>query len=224
MTTFYIVRHGQSEANAQNIVQGTVVDTPLTEKGRQQAEQLADEFKHVNIDLIYASPAERAKETALVFNHKFATPIEIADDLHERTFGKYEGMPIDKFLAKYLNFNTLSTDDKLDYIIDNNEESNRAGANRLISFLKKIAAKHPDKIILVISHGGIIRPFLIMEGMGDFDEIGGLENTGWIKVIGDGSEFTITEMKGVKTWTEKHPKTKGNYSSSEEGTTSREVS
>lgn len=38
MTTFYIIRHGQSEANAKGILQGSQIDTPLTELGRSQAQ------------------------------------------------------------------------------------------------------------------------------------------------------------------------------------------
>ena len=44
-TTFYFVRHGESEANIKQIMDGQRVDAPLTEKGREQAKSLIPYFK-----------------------------------------------------------------------------------------------------------------------------------------------------------------------------------
>ena len=56
MTTFYIIRHGQSEANAKGILQGSQIDTPLTELGRSQAQVTLSKLGTDNFDAIYASP------------------------------------------------------------------------------------------------------------------------------------------------------------------------
>ena len=204
MTTFYIVRHGQSEANVQKIVQGTVIDTSLTEIGRQQAEALAEELKNITFDAIYSSDSKRAVETAEIIGKIYQIPVEATSKLRERNFRKYEGMTMESFLALHKNFRTLTLDEKLDHKLDETE-SNREGAMRLIAFLEETAAKHPNETILVISHGGVIRPFLILTGKGDFESIGGLDNTGYIKVRADGDSYHIDEMKGVRTWAEKHP-------------------
>jgi len=213
LTTFYIVRHGQSVANVQKIVQGTVIDTSLTEIGRQQAKVLAEELKEVRFDAIYSSDSRRAKETADIIGKIYNLPVVATSKLRERNFRKYEGMNMDSFLALHVNFNEMTLDEKLDHKLDENQESNREGALRLIAFLEQTAEKHPHEKILIITHGGVIRPFLILNGKGDFDSIGGLDNTGYIKVRADSKSYHIEEMKGVRTWAEKHPQP---YSSSEE--------
>lgn len=60
----YIFRHGQTDGNVRNIVQGAGVDIELNETGRRQAERLAAELKGEGLDVIYASPMKRADETA----------------------------------------------------------------------------------------------------------------------------------------------------------------
>ena len=52
----YIFRHGQTDGNVRNIVQGAGVDIELNETGRRQAERLAAELKGEGLDVIYASP------------------------------------------------------------------------------------------------------------------------------------------------------------------------
>lgn len=61
----YIVRHGQTEKNKANVLQGRS-DVPLNEAGRQQAEEVRDRFREAGIsfDLVYTSPLIRAVQTA----------------------------------------------------------------------------------------------------------------------------------------------------------------
>ena len=59
----YVARHGETEWNALNKVCGRT-DLPLTEKGFQQAEKLAERTENLGIDIIIASPMLRARQTA----------------------------------------------------------------------------------------------------------------------------------------------------------------
>jgi hypothetical protein len=64
---FWILRHGETDANAGGLIQGSSDFSPLTSKGKEQASLLAEtetvrvEFSHVNS--IYVSPLTRARET-----------------------------------------------------------------------------------------------------------------------------------------------------------------
>ena len=51
----YIVRHGQTDLNAQGIVQGKGVDAPLNELGQKQANAFYEAYKHVPFDALYSS-------------------------------------------------------------------------------------------------------------------------------------------------------------------------
>ncbi len=60
----YFVRHGQSEDNVAAVYQGP--DSPLSEKGKRQAEMIAKRALNIDFDILISSPLERAKQTASV--------------------------------------------------------------------------------------------------------------------------------------------------------------
>ena len=66
MTVIYLVRHGQSLANAKGIWQGAQIDTPLTELGRTQAQNTKKHLEEEGavFSAVYSSPLLRAGETA----------------------------------------------------------------------------------------------------------------------------------------------------------------
>ena len=73
MKTIYMVRHGESVFNASTHFERG--DTPLTERGRAQAEAVGMRLKTVPIDIIISSPVTRAKETAdIIGQHIGQTP------------------------------------------------------------------------------------------------------------------------------------------------------
>ena len=90
MTTFYIIRHGQSEANAKGILQGSQIDTPLTELGRSQAQVTLSKLETDNFDAIYASPLLRAAQTATIIGGSDKT-ITFDPRLKEYDYGTWDG-------------------------------------------------------------------------------------------------------------------------------------
>lgn len=88
------VRHAQSEANAEGVFQGQF-DTPLTEKGRQQAAQLGKYWyeKGITFDKIISSPLLRARETAEGIQEYLKIPLEFEPDWMERDTGNLSGIP-----------------------------------------------------------------------------------------------------------------------------------
>ena len=82
---FVFLRHGESIGNAQARWQGQS-DYPLTEKGRAQAQALAERWKAegAKFDLIIASPLGRAKETAEIIAPAVGAPVEFDPILLER--------------------------------------------------------------------------------------------------------------------------------------------
>ena len=90
MTTFYIIRHGQSEANAKGILQGSQIDTPLTELGRSQAQVTLSKLGTDNFDAIYASPLLRAAQTATIIGGSDKT-ITFDPRLKEYDYGTWDG-------------------------------------------------------------------------------------------------------------------------------------
>ena len=91
MADLYLVRHGQTELNVQNILQGGH-DSPLTARGREQAlaTRAAFEARGVTFDRVYSSPLGRARRTAELIAGE-GRSIERVDDLREWHLGSLEG-------------------------------------------------------------------------------------------------------------------------------------
>ena len=101
----YVARHGQTFWNAQNKVCG-ITDVGLTEKGKDQAEELSSIVQNYNIDVIISSPLKRALETGKIVAEKNNISLQTEELLIEQNYGIYEGADrkTDSFLANKRNF------------------------------------------------------------------------------------------------------------------------
>jgi broad specificity phosphatase PhoE len=92
MHTITLMRHGESDGNANGLIQGQV-DLPLTEKGQGQVRDLANRWltdgRH--FDQIIASPLSRARLTAEIIADRLNLPIEYDATWMERSFGLIDG-------------------------------------------------------------------------------------------------------------------------------------
>ncbi len=90
---FYFMRHGESAANAAGLIAGAM-ESPLTERGRAQAEAAAALLSGLGIAAIFASPLGRAADTAQAAAAVLGLPIAFVDDLCERHWGVLENRPL----------------------------------------------------------------------------------------------------------------------------------
>lgn len=198
LTTFYLVRHGESEWNVSRKVQGHQ-DIPLTANGEQQARTLALELKDVDFDEVFSSDLVRAKRTAEIIALEKNLAVTTTERLRERSFGKIEGMAGDDFLTMYADWEKLSDEERWNHKIAD-EETHREAVTRLIAFLHETAVAYPGKTILIVCHGGLMRSLLIKLGYGSWDTIGGFDNCGFLNIQSDGIEFFLKAAKGIKNW------------------------
>jgi probable phosphoglycerate mutase len=201
--TLYIVRHGETEWNAKGILMGQK-DSPLTQKGIEQATELAERLRDVRFDAIFASDLPRAQATADIVRHGRNLPIQTSMLLRERAFGRFEGTPADSYYDQLKDVLTkehhLSIDDRFQFKIEDDMESDKEIFDRFVVPVRNIAKEHIGKTVLVVTHGGCIRAFLIHTGYYDLkDMIGGsVGNAAHVKTLSNGSEeFLIQEVVGV---------------------------
>ena len=90
----FLARHGESVANQQKLVSGQL-DSPLTEKGRDQAQWLCDVLKNEQLSAIYASSLNRAIEIAKPTAIFHGIDIRVVDNLKEIHFGVLQGRTAD---------------------------------------------------------------------------------------------------------------------------------
>lgn len=202
-TTFYLVRHGETEWNVKKIIQGQT-DSSLTKTGTVQAKNLAKKLKRVYFDKIFSSDLFRAKRTAEIIAAEKRLAVVTTKLLRERAFGKYEGWPIEKYYKNFEKYfvenKRLSDMEAYKRKPDKDIESDEEIVNRLITFIREVAIGYPGKTILVVTHGGIMRGFLIHLGYGTRKELpaGSIENTAYVKLLSDGTDFFIKEVVGVE--------------------------
>jgi broad specificity phosphatase PhoE len=143
----YILRHGETDANARGIVQGWL-DTELNEKGLAQAVEAAAIFDKP-IDAIYSSDLKRAVRTAEEFRnlHKEA-PYFQDSRIRERNFGDAAGTHRDEHdWEQFWSLESRST-------IPNAETTNDF-TKRVADFLDELKKK-PYKSVLIVTHGGVL--------------------------------------------------------------------
>ena len=94
MTTFLLVRHGNSTAGES--IPGRLKGVHLSDSGREQVELLAERLASVNCDAIVASPLERTSETAEKIAERMGKTVKYNDALQEIDFGEWVGMRFDE--------------------------------------------------------------------------------------------------------------------------------
>lgn len=144
----YVVRHGQTDYNINGLFQGRK-DIPLNSVGIKQAEETAQKFKNIPVDIILVSPLTRAKETAKYISKVTGVKPIIEQDLIERNFGDMEGKPnredcnIKMLLDYEKNYNIC------------NVEPIQSLFKRVSDCLDKIIDKYMGKNVVLVTHGGV---------------------------------------------------------------------
>jgi len=154
----YIVRHGQTDYNLRNVVQGGGIDSDLNENGISQANAFYEAKKHIQFDKIYYTGLKRTKQSVQKFLRE-GVPHEAVPDLNEISWGKYEGVPMDHSENEYyLNMIARWSQGDLDHCIERGESPNIA-AKRLRRGIEYILQQE-GQTILICMHGRAMRILL----------------------------------------------------------------
>ncbi|MBI2627898.1 MAG: histidine phosphatase family protein [Candidatus Niyogibacteria bacterium] len=154
-TNIFLLRHAQSQANMLNIVQGRGLLIPLTEKGAEQARNVAKALKNLMFDRIFTSTALRAVHTAAAIRKYHPTPYEEIFELNELSKGNAEGMSIDNFAKRYPEI-IEQWSRGVDVRSDGGENFSDVEA-RVIPVLERHLIEHAGKNLLYVIHGNVIR-------------------------------------------------------------------
>lgn len=198
LTTIYIVRHGQTEWNVLRKMQGHS-DIPLNAMGEEQARQLAEELKDTPLDVAFSSDLMRAKRTAeiVALEHKLA--VQTTEILRERNSGEFEGKPYALLDTYNKLLEKLSDEERFRYKIPPDRESDEELIKRILPFLRETAITHPQKSILMATHGGVMKVLLIHLGVGTYKTLTShaIDNAAYIVLETDGVDFFVKKLKGI---------------------------
>ncbi|KAJ1671456.1 hypothetical protein GGF44_002416 [Coemansia sp. RSA 1694] len=166
----FFARHGQTDANAQQLLQGSGLNGPLSIVGRQQASALGDGLRDENIDMVVASGMERAIETARhVLKHHKGLTMTTDPRLNEISWGIMDGASFktaDPVLDPVVSrWNSGDFDAKIE-----NGESINDCRRRLLAAVTDIlleVKKGGHKSVFVCMHGRVLR--VLMSALVDKD-------------------------------------------------------
>lgn len=147
--TIYLMRHGETLFNTQKRVQGWC-DSPLTQKGIEQAQAVGAYFKRQGIafDAAYSSTQERATDTLKLVTD---TPYQQLKGLKEMNFGIFEARE-EELLPKHRP-GSRSFEDLL--VPFGGEDIHEVG-RRVEEAILSVAETDPAQSILMVSHGAAI--------------------------------------------------------------------
>ncbi|MCG0276387.1 MAG: alpha-ribazole phosphatase [Thermosediminibacteraceae bacterium] len=159
MARIFLIRHGETLWNKNFLYQGQK-DIPLSEKGRLQAQRLAEVLKRETFDVVYSSDLKRAVETAEIIAAPHGLPVICTKELRELSFGKWEGHSYQdlekKYFEEFHNWLRNPGDNK-----PPGGESLEELIQRVVGFAKLAARNHSNKNILIVTHAGPIRAILM---------------------------------------------------------------
>jgi probable phosphoglycerate mutase len=152
----YIVRHGQTDFNLQNIVQGSGVDSNLNARGVAQANAFFECYKHIPFDKVYTSSLKRTRQTVQGFVD-LGIPTESLSGLNEICWGNKEGYKITPDEDQYYHYMLKQ------WQLGNTKLSIEGGESpddvvlRMKPAVDHIMGKTDEHTVLVCMHGRAIR-------------------------------------------------------------------
>lgn len=152
----YLIRHGQTDFNLQNIVQGSGVDTDLNERGRLQAQAFFDTYQDVTFDKVYTSALKRTHQSVKGFLEK-GLPTEALAGLNEISWGTKEGQSITPEEDEYYHYMLKQWQLGNTSLRIENGESPEDVIKRMKPAVDHIMAQENEKTILICMHGRAIR-------------------------------------------------------------------
>lgn len=180
----YLIRHGQTDWNAEQRLQGRI-DRSLDEIGRGQAAELAQWFSALPLGGIYSSTLARAAQTAQMIAHFHALEIIYRADLVEGAVGKAEGMKIADYHREFSDIlgqrKRLSAHERFHRPVVEGAESAADIVARVVPALEQIANAHRDQNVIVVTHGWVIRSLLTF--LAGYDDLQTSVNNGGIILI-----------------------------------------
>ena len=187
-----LVRHGETDWNKEKRIQGGASDPPLNEEGRQQAESLAFRLSQDKIQAIYSSPLKRTLDTARTIARPHQLAVGIEPLLREIAAGDLEGITVAELGKRFSELLTLDAPGELPKAPGG--ESLPEVQKRAWRTVQRLARKHPDGALVLVSHYFVILAIICSVLKLPLSQIGRLR-------LGNGS-ISIINLDGPAVWLE----------------------
>jgi len=150
MTKVYVVRHGQTAWNLEEVFRGRV-DIPLDETGKKEVHLAGEALKAQTLHAVYSSPLSRSMETAeniAKFHNIAVTPLEAIIDI---SYGKWEGVGLKDVEKKYPDLYALWLNQPHKVRFPQGETLDEV-RQRTMDAIENLVEKHRNQNIALVAH------------------------------------------------------------------------
>jgi broad specificity phosphatase PhoE len=153
-TRVLLIRHGQSQGNAEGRFGGHTA-TPLSARGRRQAEATAHALATEKLSAIYSSDLPRAVETAMPLARLTGLDVEQEEAFRERSVGVMEGLTFEEAAAQHPEQYAALIGRDFEHVMLGGE-SYKQMLDRAAGRLDRIIEQHAGRQVAIFSHTGTI--------------------------------------------------------------------
>lgn len=152
-STIYLLRHAIHGLIGRTLV-GRTPGVALSNEGLRQSRCLAEQLSSAPIRAIYASPLERAQQTAAPLAERLGLKVETEAALNEVDVGEWTGLGFDELSREPLwrSFNLYRSGTR-----PPGGETMLDVQARVVGFLDALRRRHPEEHVAVVSHGDVLR-------------------------------------------------------------------
>ncbi len=147
-TLVLLVRHGATPTTGQ-VLPGRAPGLHLAERGRDQAREVAERLAGLELDAVYSSPMERARETAAPTAQAFGLPVQVDERLIECEFGRWTGAKLTDLYKLPEWQGVQKTPSRFRFP---EGESFPEMQQRMVDALQDLAARHRGGAVALFSH------------------------------------------------------------------------
>ena len=154
-TELVIIRHGETEWNTQQRMQGHS-NSNLTKLGILQIKALGEWMKNTPFSHIYSSDTLRSRLTAESITKFSGHVLKLDERLREKNLGVFEGLTSEEAMKKHPEIFRLFKTAGAKYVIKNGESTHQL-LDRAFGFIEEVRLSHPLQRVLLVTHGGVVR-------------------------------------------------------------------
>ncbi len=155
-----LARHGETAANRDGLGLG-LQDPPLTDKGRLQAEALAEALSGEKLVAVYSSPLRRASETAMAIASRHGVEVVVDERLTEMDVGEFDGLTFDEMRKRYPDFMSRWLGKEAGTLhMPGGGECLQDVQDRALACLRRIGERHDKGAVAIVTHNFTIHTLL----------------------------------------------------------------
>jgi broad specificity phosphatase PhoE len=188
MTSIYLVRHGQTAWNKEEIFRGRT-DIPLDETGLKQAELLAEYFKGMEVHRIYSSNLSRAWETALKIAGFHNLKVQPLEGILDMSFGNWEGRPHQEIRENHRDTYRQWVEEPHLVKLPGGEGLDDVRV-RAMAAMEEVIRNYPGKTVILVTHRVICKVLICA--------ILGLDNSHFWQITQDTTAINLIQYRKGK--------------------------